>query len=83
MPPLSGAREHVEAGRFLPCGLDLPALFRRAADIVDKVLRGAEPGDLTVGQPKQDELLINLKTAMALGITIPNSLPARADEAAQ
>jgi putative ABC transport system substrate-binding protein len=83
MPTMFGAREHVEAGGLMSYGLNLPAVFRRAAELVDKVLKGAKPADMAVEQPTKYELLINLKTAKALGITIPSALLARADEVIQ
>ena len=61
-------------------GPNLPALFRRAADFVDKILRGARPADIPVEQPTKFDLVINLTTAKALGLTVPRSLLASADE---
>ena len=61
-------------------GPNFPALFRRAADYVDKILRGTKPGDIPVEQPRRFELVINLKTASALGLTIPHKLLVLADE---
>ena len=80
LPTMHGLREYVEAGGLLSYGPNLPDQFRRVADIVDKILRGAKPGDIPVEQPTKFELVINLTTATALGLEVPPTLLARADE---
>jgi putative tryptophan/tyrosine transport system substrate-binding protein len=80
VPTLFGQRESVEAGGLISYGPDLVELHRHAALYVDKILRGARPADLPVEQPTKFELVINLKTAKALGITIPQSILLRADD---
>jgi putative ABC transport system substrate-binding protein len=80
LPTMHGYRDYVEAGGLMSYGANIPDLFRRAADYVDKILHGAKPGDLPVEQPTKFDLVINLTTAKALGVTIPESLLLRADE---
>jgi putative ABC transport system substrate-binding protein len=80
LPTVHGLREYVEAGGLMSYGPNLPDLLRRAADFVDKILRGAKPADIPVEQPTKFDLVINLTTAKALGLTIPDSLLARANE---
>ena len=83
LPTISGASESAEAGGLLSYAADYPDLFRRAAAYVDKILKGAKPADLPIEQPTKFELVINLKTAKALGLTIPPSLLQRADHVIQ
>jgi len=83
LPSMHGLREEVEAGGLMSYGPTLVANFRRAATYVDKILKGAKPADLPIEQPTTFELVINLKTAKALGLTVPQSLLVRADEIIQ
>jgi putative ABC transport system substrate-binding protein len=80
LPSIFGFKEFVITGGLLSYGASVPAMYRRVAIYVDKVLKGATPGELPVEQPTQFELVINLKTAKALGLTIPPSLLLRADQ---
>ena len=80
LPTMHGLREYVEAGGLMSFGPNLPDLLRRAADFVDKILRGAKPADIPVEQPTKFDLIINLTTAKALKLTIPEAFLLRADE---
>jgi putative tryptophan/tyrosine transport system substrate-binding protein len=80
LPTMFTQREYVETGGLMSYGPNFPDMNRRAADYVDKILRGAKPADLPVEQPTKFDLVINLITAKALGLAVPPSLPARADE---
>ena len=80
LPTMHGSRDYVEAGGLMSFGADWPDQFRRSADYVDKILRGAKPADLPVEHPTKFDLIVNLITAKALGLTIPSSVLLRADE---
>ena len=83
LPAAYEQRSFVEAGGLLPYGTSFTDLYRRAAAFVDKILRGAKAGDLPIEQPTKFELVINLKTAKSLDLTIPQSMLLRADEVIQ
>jgi putative ABC transport system substrate-binding protein len=80
LPAIYGLREQAEAGGLMAYGASVPELFRRAATYVDKILKGARPADLPVEQPARFELVINVKTAKALGLTVPAALLSQADK---
>ncbi len=80
LPAVFSTRDFVAAGGFMSYGPNYSDMFRRSADYVDKILRGTKPGDIPVEQPTKFELVVNLKTAKALGLTIPESFLLRADE---
>ena len=80
LPTMHGIREYAETGGLISYGANISDLFRRAAEFVDKILRGAKPADLPVEQPTKFELVVNLNTAKALGLTVPPTLLSRADE---
>jgi putative ABC transport system substrate-binding protein len=80
LPTMHIVKEAVEAGALMSYGPNFPDLYRRAADYVDKILRGAKPADLPVEQPTKFELVLNAKTAKSLGLAIPTSMLVRADE---
>jgi putative ABC transport system substrate-binding protein len=79
VPTMLGVREYVEAGGLMSYGPNWPHMWRRAADLVDKILRGTKPSDIPVEQPTEFDLVINLTTAKALGLTIPDKLLALAN----
>ena len=80
LPAISTTREYAQAGLLLTYGANAQDLFRRSAVFVDKIFKGAKPGELPVEQPTKFELVINLKTAKALGLTVSPALLARADD---
>ena len=80
LPTVFSLRDYVQVGGLISDGPNIPALYRRSADLVDKILRGTKPADIPVEQPTKFNLVINLKTAKALGLTIPQTLLATADE---
>ena len=83
LPSMVSSRDRVDAGGLIAYGPNLAEMWRRATTYVDKILKGAKPGDLPIEQPSKFELIINLKTARALGLTLPQSLLLRADEIIQ
>jgi putative tryptophan/tyrosine transport system substrate-binding protein len=80
LPAIYSNREFAASGGLMVYGPSVPALFQRAADDVDKILRGAKPADIPVQQPTKFDLVINLKTGKALGLSMPQTLLATADE---
>jgi putative ABC transport system substrate-binding protein len=83
LPTAGGAEQFVEAGGLLAYGVNIDETYRHAAVYVDKILKGAKPTDLPIEQPTKYVLAVNLKTAKALGLTVPQSLLVRADEVIQ
>jgi len=83
LPVVSGTREFAEAGGLMAYGPNYPDMYRRAATFVDKILKGTKPADLPVEQPTRFELVVNMKTAKALGLTFPPSVMIRVDHAIQ
>jgi ABC-type uncharacterized transport system substrate-binding protein len=80
LPAIYVARSYVEGGGLMSYGANIPHMWRRAAEFVDKILRGTKPADIPVEQPARFELIVNLTTAKALGLTIPETFLLRADE---
>jgi putative ABC transport system substrate-binding protein len=80
LPTIYGSRENVEAGGLMSYGTNIPDLHRRAAEFVDKILHGTKPADIPVEQPTKFDLIVNLTTAKALDLTIPEMFLVRADE---
>jgi putative ABC transport system substrate-binding protein len=80
LPIIYGTREFAEAGGVISYGVNRRQLYRRAAELVDRILKGANPADIPVEQPTAFELVVNLKAAERIGLTVPPSLLARADE---
>jgi putative tryptophan/tyrosine transport system substrate-binding protein len=80
LPTMNLFREYVETGGLMSYGANLPDLYRRSGDYVDKILRGTKPADIPIEQPTKFDLIINLTTAKALGLIVPDKLLAVADE---